>query len=178
MTHPATGPDGPIPVSIPAPPEHAIKSWAKTVHAVDADAARDHRSKGAALHGEWLDRGAIYDLPPGTVIVTFGKAIEGTAIVTLHQVSTDPATPLTELKTWTNKQGVIGAQIIAGISSHVAKAKPSRVIPHLRTAAPPRPNSREEDCHLCVRPVPEGEGTLVRVEGRSRVRHAPECPPL
>src|ERR1700754_4974701 len=108
--------------SIPDPVEPPAESWAKTVHAVNADAA----GEGSALQGDWLDRGALYDLAAGALVVMFDKASEGAAIVTLHQVLDAEDAPLTELRTWTSPAGIIDPQVLADISGHVGTLKPPR----------------------------------------------------
>lgn len=55
---------------IPDPAEPPAESWARTVHAVNADAA----GQDSALQGDWLDRGALYDLAAGALVVMFDKA--------------------------------------------------------------------------------------------------------
>ncbi|MEV0379537.1 hypothetical protein [Nonomuraea sp. NPDC050643] len=158
----------PIPDLIGPPAE----SWAKTVHAVDADAAGD----GSALQGDWLDRGALYDLAAGALVVVFDKAPGGAAIVTLHQVPDAEDAQLTELRTWTGSAGIIDSQVLADISGRVAALKPPGNRPVMLSSGPARPNTRAEDCHLCRLEVPAGEGRLMQVEGRTRVRHT-TCPP-
>ncbi|MFC5833607.1 hypothetical protein [Nonomuraea insulae] len=157
---------------IPDPIEPPAESWAKTVHAVNADAA----GEGSALQGDWLDRGAVYALAAGELVVMFDKAPGGAAIVTLHQVSDAEDAPLTELRTWTNPAGTIDPQVLADISGHVATLKPRRYRPLMLSSGPARPNTRAEDCHLCRFEVPAGEGRLMQVEGRARVCHT-TCPP-
>lgn len=157
------------------------KCWAKALTGVDS-AERG----GYALQGPWLDRGAVYRLAAGTLVVT----CEATTLppyrieVTLWQVTPDADGGLAQVKAWTNKQGRIGPQIIKGIAARHKKAHPPAPPrrPQLVRPAPPRWNQRRDWCTHCRQPVPPGQGLLeYRTSSSPRrsyavVRHV-VCPP-
>ncbi|MEU9837113.1 hypothetical protein AB0D67_36715 [Streptosporangium sp. NPDC048047] len=174
-------PDGARPVRLPARAEGAAKSWIKALHAVTPDAAADARSKGAALDGVFLERAGTYALQPGVLLVAYDK-VGDAATVTLYKVIDNDDDPLAAVKTWTNKQGIIGAAMLNGIAAQAKKAKGGlpRIggLAYITIAKPPPPsNTRAEECHLCYRTVPAGQGILNRVGNRTRVQHSPDCPP-
>ena len=190
--NPSTWPAGFAPVTIPPARDDATKSWAKIVHGINPAAATDSKSKGGAIEGLWLERGGVYALPPTALVLTFdrverrdrfGAVQSATAYVTLYQVTQGDGDghTLAELKTWTNKKGILGPQIITGLTARLKKATPPRVdvpVADITISEPVRANTRAERCYLCQQEVPAGQGVLERTTGgRSKVRHAGTCPP-
>ncbi|GAA4209390.1 hypothetical protein GCM10022252_75850 [Streptosporangium oxazolinicum] len=178
-SHQQFWPAGARPVQLPARAEGSAKSWIKAVYGVTPDAAASHRSKGAALDGVFLERAGTYALQPGVLLVAYDK-VGDEATVILYKVI-DGDEPLSVVKKWANKQGILGQQMLNGITTQVKKTKggPPRIgalADITLTEPPPQLNGREEDCHLCYQNVPAGQGVLARVEGRTRVQHSPACP--
>lgn len=152
--------------------------WAKALSGVDPD-----QDGGYALHGAWLDRGAYYTLPEGMLVVSVEKLTKRphfTATLTLWRVDGEAEGGLDLVKSWTNKRGKIGPQMLTGVASRLRKAKPPRPMSAYtpEVPAPVRATTRAWHCDDCRRPMPPRRGEYTWIApGRSHAAHAERCPP-
>lgn len=169
-------PEGAAPVTIPPARNGATKSWAKHVSIVLPSAAEGHRSMGNAIQGTFLERGGVYALREGVLIVTYDLTVQGSTLA-LHQVTRadDGTLTLTEVKTWTSRRGIIGPQMIKGLGSALKRASDrpglGAAVQEITISVPLRPNTRPGRCYRCQADVAPGEGHLERAGDRTVVLH-------
>ncbi|MFC7331374.1 hypothetical protein [Marinactinospora rubrisoli] len=165
-----------IPAQIPG-----RKCWAKALGAIDL-----HGRGGHAVEGPWLDRGGLYDLRPGLLLLTVERRQgedDRALTATLWRVDPHVEGGLDLVKTWRNKSGRIGPQIIKGLHTHLSKARSRKRNPApypLREYTPvnpkPRRNKYTRRCYRCGTTVAAGTGLISRDERGYRAEHE-VCPP-
>ena len=126
-----------VPVQVPGL-HPGLRCWAKALTGIDRS-----RTGGYAIEGVFLDRAATYRLPARMLVVTCERTrpaeARPVATVTLWRVDPVIEGGLALVKTWTNRSGRIGPQILKGIASRLTKDDPPRALPGIDGYRPTTP---------------------------------------
>lgn len=158
--------------TVPPPDGGAHRPWRKLLHGLD------HEMDGGRIClGDWLDCGAVYDLPAGSLIVGVDRQPGGTHNrVRIWRVTTKGDLKTERDTVFKAYRSAFGPSVRGTLQRLVDKYPPrGRRAPLPVKAAPPRPNDREGFCDRCRQTVPAGAGLLSRtgLTGTVTVTHRP-----
>lgn len=158
-----TTPDTGEAVIIPRAEHGSTKTWRRLVRAVLPD-----REGAFALDGPPLEAGAAYQVASGAVIVAVDH-VGDVRHIRLLQVT---ARGIEQVKEWRQK-APLGARVVKS----VAKVLPAAPVQHAAAVAGVT-NRWDGRCYRCGQDVTAGAGNVVWVQGKSRVTHRDQCPPV
>ncbi|OEV09270.1 hypothetical protein [Streptomyces nanshensis] len=162
-------------VAIPQADEGAVRSWRKWLQGLE-----ESKPGGMAAVGSWLEAGASYVLPVGALVVLCDPQPDGEKKrVRIWRVKRDGAFK-EERDSTLGSANAFGVSVRGTMRRLLEKHPADRhAIPRQLTAAPPRPNAKDDQCERCRQPVAAGEGRLVRASsGYSVAAHHPgQCSP-
>lgn len=167
-------PDREFAIEIPAADEGAVKPWRKLLRGLD-----DSKHGALSCLGDWLEAGASYELPAGTVIVLCDPLPGGDKKrVRIWRVKRD-GTIKEERDSTLGSANAFATSVRGTMRRLVDKHPPRPGTARQLTAPPPRVNERADTCGLCRQPVAAREGILVRNHrGYTEAQHQPgQCPP-
>ncbi|GAA0719550.1 hypothetical protein Drose_05860 [Dactylosporangium roseum] len=152
---------------IPAATAGARRSWRKTITGVDPG-----QTKGYAVQGDFVEAGAAYDLPAGSLLLGVDKTDDGT-VVTVWETTGDELRQIKQLTRkgpWAGKATISTLTKLAAAHPWPAGAKPRKT----RHAT----NTTTADCRHCHQPVAPGDGIQGRNERGYPYAEHRQCPPL
>ncbi|MFF2548310.1 hypothetical protein ACFVUY_37935 [Kitasatospora sp. NPDC058063] len=163
-------------ITIPPTDEGAVKPWRKLLTGLD-----ESKRGGFVCLGPWLESGAVYQLPAGTLIVGVDRTSDTARRVRLWRVTTRGELTVARDSTLKTFAAEFGDGIRKTLRTALIKYPPTGQAPRIvQAGAPvaPEPNRRDDRCARCNKMVRAGAGLLLGRPGAREVQHKPgECPP-